>query len=419
VQSELDSAAGAGSIVQSSGYGSLKTYIGATASARQYSFAGSYGLQAGTLGASTSVAFVKHVIDLASAWTFLPKETSGGDFHKPFNIEARLTGGVIQRRSRLPVAERFFGGNETQDFIAGDTWQIRSGPFIRSIPQNRLNGVGTADPVGGTSFYSVNLTFSRPVWGRPIIPREMAEDPEFFPAVEAAKATAREALIATRKNGLPAFKRVIEHLATLNPDLKQIGGILKTLPDTPEELADAATDVQDDLAIINEILNDQSTLPSKLDGFIKVDRSTTTKLLEHLDSLKEALDAGGLTGPRDQIKAARDSLATKQASLVAELNQIDFSEATRLADQDMQSIDSVLRTFLHELNLVSVSPVAIFDAARIWPDRLGTRYGIGGGVRLSLVNFNVTLGYAINPRPRFQDGRGAFFFSMDVTDLFR
>ena len=37
----------------------------------------------------------------------------------------------------------------------------------------------------------------------------------------------------------------------------------------------------------------------------------------------------------------------------------------------------------------------------------------------SLVNFNVTLGYAVNPCPRFQEGRGAFFFSMDVTDLFR
>jgi len=40
-------------------------------------------------------------------------------------------------------------------------------------------------------------------------------------------------------------------------------------------------------------------------------------------------------------------------------------------------------------------------------------------VRLSLVNFNVTLGYAVNPTPRLQEGRGAFFFSMDVTDLFR
>jgi hypothetical protein len=406
--------------ITSSGYGALKAYVGATASAPNYSVAGSYGLQAGTLGASTSVEFIKHVIDLAATARFLPKETNSGDFHKPLNIETRMSGGVIQRLGQLPVAERFFGGNATQNFIAGDNWTIRSGPFIRSIPENRLNSVATVGQIGGTSFYSVNLTVSRPVWGRSIIPKEMAEDPEFFPAVESAKATAREALIATRKNGLPAYKRVVEHLSAFNPDLKQIGAILKALPpDAPEDLADAAADVQDDLAIIDSILQNQATLPSKLDGFIKVDRSTINKLTEHLDSLRDELQAASLLNPSNQVKTIRDSIATQQTALVAELNQIDFSEATNLADRDMQSIDSVLRTFLHELNLVSISPVGIFDVARIWPDQFGTRFGIGGGVRLSLVNFNVTLGYAVNPKPRLQEGRGALFFSMDVTDLFR
>ncbi len=419
-QTESNPALASGNNITSSGYGALKTYVGATANAGNYSVAGSYGLQAGTLGASTSVEFIKHLMDLAATARFLPKQTTPGDFHKPLNVEARLTGGVIQTLGQLPVAERFFGGNATQDFITGDNWTIRSSPFIRSIPENRLNGVATVGPIGGTSFYSVNLTVSRPVWGRSIIPKEMAEDPQFFSAVESAKATAREALIATRKNGLPAFKQVVQHLSAFNPDLKQVDAILKLLPaDVPEDLADAAADVQDDLAIIGEILNDQSTLPSKLDGFIKVDRSTVTKFIEHLDSLRDELQAASLPGPAAQVKSVRDSIATQQSTLVAELNQIDFSEATRLADRDMKSIDSVLRTFLHELNLVSISPVGIFDVARIWPDQFGTRFGIGGGVRLSLVNFNVTLGYAVNPKPRLQEGRGAFFFSMDVTDLFR
>lgn len=413
--------AGVSESIQSSGYGALKTYIGAAASSQNYSFAGSYGLQAGTLGATTSVAFVKHVLDLAATGRFLSQEKTVPNFHKSVSVEARLTGGLIQNLDGVPVAERFFGGNATQNFISGDSWTIRNGPFIRSIPQNRLNGVATVGPIGGTSFYSVNLTVSRPVWGRPIIPKEMAADPEFEPAVDAAKATAREALIATRKNGLPAFKKLVEDLAPLENDLKQIDTVLKSLPqDLPEDLSDAVADVQDDLAISDEVLGqDQSTLPSRLDGFLKVDRSTINKLLEHLETLKEALDAASLSGPSTQIKSLRDSVAVKKTALVAELNQIDFSEATRLADVDMKQIDSVLRTFLHELNLVSISPVAIFDAARIWPDRFGTRYGIGGGVRLSLVNFNVTLGYAINPNPQLQEGRGAFFFSMDVTDIFR
>lgn len=45
----------------------------------------------------------------------------------------------------------------------------------------------------------------------------------------------------------------------------------------------------------------------------------------------------------------------------------------------------------------SVNPVFVFDAARLWPEGNGTRFGIGGGVRFTLVNFNITVGYAVNP----------------------
>ena len=69
--------------------------------------------------------------------------------------------------------------------------------------------------------------------------------------------------------------------------------------------------------------------------------------------------------------------------------------------------------------MVAVSPVAVFDVARIWPDAAGTRYGVGGGVRLSVFNFNTTVGYAFNLKHHPGDGRGALFFSMNFTDIFR
>jgi len=47
---------------------------------------------------------------------------------------------------KLPVAERFFGGNRAEDFIAGDNWRIRGGPLVRSIPENRLNAGGHTRP---------------------------------------------------------------------------------------------------------------------------------------------------------------------------------------------------------------------------------------------------------------------------------
>jgi hypothetical protein len=74
------------------------------------------------------------------------------------------------------------------------------------------------------------------------------------------------------------------------------------------------------------------------------------------------------------------------------------------------------------MNLAAISPVIAFDAARIGPPPAGApamRYGIGPGVRFSIVSFHVTLGYSFNPNPVGAEKRGAFFFFMDVTDLFR
>jgi hypothetical protein len=74
------------------------------------------------------------------------------------------------------------------------------------------------------------------------------------------------------------------------------------------------------------------------------------------------------------------------------------------------------------MNLAAVSPVAMFDAAHISPQLPGVptmRYGIGPGIRFSIVSFQVTLGYSFNPNPQPTEKRGALFFSMDVIDLFR
>ncbi len=108
----------------------------------------------------------------------------------------------------------------------------------------------------------------------------------------------------------------------------------------------------------------------------------------------------------------------QQPALVVQFDSIDISEAESLADEDMKLVEASLDSFVNELNWLAVSPVGIFDAAQVFPDKSGMRFGVGGGVRLSLVNFNVTLGYAFNPNRRPGEGRGALFFTMDVTDVF-
>jgi hypothetical protein len=430
-QTELNSPAFEGHSIESSGYGALKSYFGATARTRSYSFALSYGLQAGTRGATTAIDFIKHIADIGLTARWFLKDDQPGEFHKSLAVEAQFTGGAIQTLGRLPVAERFFGGNAVPNFIAGDSWRIRGGASIRSIPQNRLNATSTMDAIGGTSFYSANLTFSRAIWGRPIIPKEMAGDPQFLPTLTAARTSAREALITAYKNKLTqVYEPLIANLAQVETDLTTLRILLENLPsDAGSEVKDAASDAHDSMVMASTTLEDKSTLPGKLDSLLKEPNtaacqdeencSILTQLRFNLGTLLDALNAAHADAASHQAKTILDSLASQQPHLVNELNSLDFGEATRQADADMQMVGPVLNSFLNEINIVSVSPVGIFDVARIWPDRVGTRFGIGGGVRLSLVNFNVTLGYAVNPKPRFQESRGAFFFSMDVTELFR
>jgi len=71
-----------------------------------------------------------------------------------------------------------------------------------------------------------------------------------------------------------------------------------------------------------------------------------------------------------------------------------------------------------QLNIYSISPVAILDVARVWPVNEGGRYGVGPGLRLSLVNANLSFGYAFNPRRGGPEKAGAVFFKLDITSLF-
>ena len=65
--------------------------------------------------------------------------------------------------------------------------ELRSGPFIRSIPQNKLNSEGTLGPIGGTSFYSVNLTVSEAGLGSASHPQRSNNRPAISSPVQRAK----------------------------------------------------------------------------------------------------------------------------------------------------------------------------------------------------------------------------------------
>ena len=93
------------------------------------------------------------------------------------------------------------------------------------------------------------------------------------------------------------------------------------------------------------------------------------------------------------------------------------------ANETVSYVGRVLGVLFREANLVAVSPVLMFDAARLRvaevPDSNRFRYGVGGGVRFSLINVDFTAGYSINPNRRLNEPRGALVLRMDINDLFR
>ena len=134
--------------------------------------------------------------------------------------------------------------------------------------------------------------------------------------------------------------------------------------------------------------------------------ASQTALADELDKAVSAL-AKGADDLQSAVKKVQEAFPDKHP------DRFDDQAWTKLAPGHR-----ALDVFLNELNLYSIAPVAMFDIARVWPVGEGVRYGIGPGLRLSLVNVNFTFGYAYNPQRLPKEKHGALFFSLDVTELF-
>ena len=88
------------------------------------------------------------------------------------------------------------------------------------------------------------------------------------------------------------------------------------------------------------------------------------------------------------------------------------------AKKDMVRPRETIDTLRFEANRFAFGVIGLFDVGRVWPDPYGTRYAIGGGVRLSLVNVNFNITYGVNPNPQKGQGNGALLFSLTYTNLF-
>jgi hypothetical protein len=129
--------------------------------------------------------------------------------------------------------------------------------------------------------------------------------------------------------------------------------------------------------------------------------------------------------PPLSIQVGKDLAEIKQIQRRTQsaFNKLKVPKAEANANRTVSYVGRVLGVFFRETNIVAVSPVFMFDAARLRindvADTNRFRYGIGSGLRFSLINVDFTAGYSFNPTRRLNEPRGAFVFRMDINDLFK
>ena len=282
-----------------------------------------------------------------------------------------------------------------QPFIAQDSWVINSSPYIRSIPENKLNGAGaTGQAFGGTAFSALNLTIGMPVWGKALVPASIVGDPQFTAALSSAENTAHTALTLLHEKDDPGFKAFIAQLPSLGAKLADAKTFLSGLPSEPQiastkATADALNKTNAAIRLLNTI---ESSEPMEAPALFSGSTSRLSHLIVSLGALAASLDGD----PKARTVGIQEGLRTLQSSLSDQFAKIDQSVAAKEATNDLASVKPILNTILNEMNLTAISPVLFFDCARLWPDRAQFHYAPGAGVRLSLVTLNLTVGYARN-----------------------
>jgi hypothetical protein len=427
-----------------SSYGDLKLLADLENRWGAQALAGAYGLQLGSTLSGRSVDFAKHILDvrysavlspLPSYFKHTDKCKAGdpcddrsafiGAPHRPLSVEARATGGVIQTFGAVPSAERFFGGNlQTAPFIPGQPWDVRGEPYIRSVPEYRIGSQNPASfGLGGTRFYSMNLTVAKAVAGKALMPRDLGQT-DFVPKLDGVMRTATGFVSDGYFGKDPAVAAVDDEVRTAGQEVAKL-----RLPEP------ASFDAAGKKLIGHATLEMKLIAASVHNITLKARRNDTNALINNLlpaidadlTGIRNLLSSAHQTDLAEAIEERRTAIATAKESLVnawkpqgAAANAIDAARkrADAKAARDVKPAWGVVNTILYQLNAYSVAPVGIFDVARVWPSGAGARYALGGGVRLSLVNANFTFGYAANPRRLRGEGPGALFFKLDVTELF-
>jgi hypothetical protein len=400
----------------SAGYGSLKLYAGLNTRLSHNVLSISYGLELGSVGPAARVDWRKYIGDVRHEFWY-----PLGD-HRILSLESRFTIGRIQVPGKIPLSERFFGGNNEEFFIPGDTWQIRSNPVIRAIPGSRF--YRTASGAGSDRFFSYNLTAAYAVWRRALVPEELTGDADFNSQLQGAMTTVTSTLQNYYASHDPHYLNVVKQLPNLKSALDNLKGKVTDSQTThPSQLTaefQACTKaINGATRRVKSAIEPMGSDPYGLIASLLSDDPDEIQLLKVNQACEKDLNAA--LGDSD-IASASGSVDSLRSGLLSEFNAIDQRLAESRARADMVFTRRTLKTLFNEVNIYSVSPVFVFDVAKISRERAGLggiRYGPGAGIRLELATVaNLTAGYAWNVRQGPGEGRGTVFFSIGVRDLF-
>lgn len=435
-QSGFEQANLAHNVIPSSAYTGLKLYGGFTGQQQRQDFSLAYGLE---LGGSVNTSLVndwhKQIGNVQYAF-WIPV----GD-HRQLEIEQQFAGGAVGVNHSAPVGELFFGGNRQTFFVSDQSFQILSNPYIRSLPANSF--YNTSRGVGADNFLSYNLTVAATAWRMPLVPSELS-------VTEKLCQKLKDAYI----NTLTPHQVIKRDLCKkLNGQFISAANIL----DAANAVDDARLkEVQRNLPALQSALNDllsaaqsaQAALPhpggTLLEDCIAAAQSSLSRVQDaaegSLGTAYEDLEdlIPGADSPLSQVvsscQEALMSVSADTASvrkldpLAANLrNQLDAidNDASAKASQFMAYVKRLMFSVLSKVNVVSISPVAVFDVARIGPVATqgtysGTRYGAGPGIRFTLAStVNFTAAYAWNANRHAGEAPGAFHFALTTRNIFR
>jgi hypothetical protein len=215
------------------------------------------------------------------------------------------------------------------------------------------------------------------------------------------------ALLAQAFPGVVAQSEIDNTLEPLNGYLKDAKGALDELVDFESNDADKVRGPIHQLVV----------------GFGDLAPPVTASISTQIKKLQQPLASAGFATEAKALLAESDKLSSLQKQARQAFDKIRLNAIEQQADRDIAFAARSLDVIFREINLVEIAPVVTFDAARIGPGvspGFGkTHYGVGAGVRFSIVTLDFTAGYSFNLNRQPTEPRGAVILTMTISDLFR